>query len=69
LNKKRNKNDSAPPRKTAEEIEKEKQEKLQRRKSTYRKLNRKTPKGQPVMKYQMENIFRKIKDKMNKGII
>jgi hypothetical protein len=69
LNKKRNKNDYQPQRKTKEDIEKEKEEKLQKRKSVYRKLNRKTPKGQPVMKFQMEHIFKKIKDKITKGII
>ena len=55
--------------KTNEEIEKEKQEKTLRRKKTYRKLNRKTSKGQPIMKYQVEHMFQKIKDKINKGII
>jgi hypothetical protein len=69
LNKKRNIKDSQPQRKTKEEIEKEKEERLQKRKSIYRKLNRKTPKGQPVMKFQMEHIFKKIKDKINKGMI
>jgi hypothetical protein len=69
LNKKRNNNDTKTQRKTKEDIEKEKEEKLQKRKSMYRKLNRKTPKGQPVMKFQMEHIFKKIKDKINKGII
>jgi hypothetical protein len=56
-------------RKTYEEIEKEKESKLNIRKSTYKKLNKKTPKGQPVMKFQVEHIFKKIKDKINKGLI
>ena len=57
------------PRKTPEEILKEKEEKLLLRKKTFRKLNKKTPHGQPVMKYQMEHLFNKIKDKIQKGII
>ena len=62
LNKKRD-------RKTPEEIEKEKTEKLNKRKAVYKKLHKKTNKGQPVMKYQVEHIFKKIKDKLNKGLI
>lgn len=57
------------PRKTSEEILKEKEEKLIERKKTFRKLNKKTHRGQPVMKYQMEHIFNKIKNKIQKGII
>lgn len=57
------------PKKSAEEILKEKEEKLLLRKKTFRKLNKKTPHGQPVMKYQMEHLFKKIKDKLQKGII
>lgn len=56
-------------RKTKEEVDKEKLEKLNKRKSIYRKLHQKTPRGQPVMKYQVEHIFKKIKDKINKGLI
>jgi hypothetical protein len=56
-------------RKTFEEIEKEKELKLNKRKSTFKKLNKKTPKGQPVMKFQVEHIFKKIKEKINKGLI
>jgi hypothetical protein len=56
-------------RKTKEEVDKEKLEKLNKRKSIYRKLHQKTPRGQPVMKYQVEHIFKKIKEKINKGLI
>ncbi len=57
------------PKKTSEEILKEKEEKLLLRKKTFRKLNKKTQHGQPVMKYQMEHLFKKIQDKLHKGII
>ncbi len=62
LNKKRE-------RKSSEEIQKEKEIKLKKRQSMYKKLNKKTPKGQPVMKYKVEHIFNKIKHKINKGLI
>ena len=55
--------------KTQDEIKKEKDAKLEQRKKWYKKLNRKTDKGQPVMKYRVENLFYKIKDKISKGII
>jgi hypothetical protein len=57
------------PRKTSEEILKEKEEKLLERKKTFMKLNKKTTRGQPVMKYQMEHIFNKIKSKLQNGTI
>ncbi len=56
-------------RKSKEEHEKEKNDKLQKRKSIYKKLNMKTPKGQPVMKYKVQHLLHKIKDKISKGII
>jgi hypothetical protein len=59
LNKKRTKEDWA----------KEREEKLNKRKSIYKKLNKKTPKGQPVMKFKVQHLLHKIKDKISKGII
>jgi hypothetical protein len=56
-------------RRTKEDWEKEKEEKLQKRKNIYKKLNKKTPKGQPVMKFQVQHLLHKIKDKISKGII
>jgi len=55
--------------KSYDEVKKEKEEKLEKRKKLYKKLNRKTPKGQPVMKYRVENLFNKIKDKISKGVL
>jgi hypothetical protein len=54
-------------RKTPEEIQKEKEEKLKIRQNKCRKLNSKTTKGQPVMKFKIEHLFDKIKSKFAKG--
>ncbi len=56
-------------KRTQEDWEREKQEKMQKRKSLYKKLNQKTPKGQPVMKFQVQHLLHKIKDKISKGMI
>jgi hypothetical protein len=56
-------------RKTKEEYEKEIADKRNKRKKTYRNLNKKNPKGQPVMKYQVNHLLSKITDKIKKGII
>ena len=56
-------------RKSKEEHENEKHVKLQKRKNVYKKLNLKTPKGQPVMKYKVQHLLHKIKDKISKGLI
>jgi hypothetical protein len=56
-------------RKSKEEYEKEAEVKRNKRKKIYKNLNKKTPRGQPVMKYQVKNLLSKIKDKINKGII
>jgi hypothetical protein len=56
-------------RKSKEEYEKEKAVKLEKRKKIYKNLNKKTPKGQPVMRYQVKNLLAKIKDKISKGAI
>jgi hypothetical protein len=53
-------------RKTKEEIIKEKEDKIQQRQKTFRKLNKKTRKGQPVMKYKIEHLFNKIRNKFGK---
>ena len=52
-----------------EEIEKERQKKLNKRKKNYRNLHRTNKYGQPLMKYQIQNIFDKIKKKKKEGII
>ena len=56
-------------RKTTEEIEKEKKEKIDKRQKTFRNLNKKNKKGQPVMKFRVEHLFNKLKNKIDKGLI
>jgi hypothetical protein len=56
-------------KRTKEDWEKERAVKLQHRKKNFQKLNKKTPKGQPVMKFQVQHLLHKIKDKITKGII
>ena len=52
-----------------EEIEEDKLNKLNKRKKNYRNLHKTNKYGQPLMKYQIENLFRKIKKKKREGII
>lgn len=56
-------------KKTYQEVLNEKKEKLEKRKKIYKKLEKKTLKGQPVMRNKVESLFIKIKNKINKGII
>jgi hypothetical protein len=56
-------------RRSKEEYEKEIADKREKRKKIYRNLNRKTSKGQPLMKFQVSHLLSKIKDKINKGAI
>jgi hypothetical protein len=68
----KNKEDNLLQKKTKrskEEYEKEISEKREKRKKTYKNLNKKTPKGQPLMKYQVGHLLSKIKDKIAKGMI
>ena len=56
-------------KRTREEIEAERQKKINKRKKNYRNLHRTNKFGQPLMKYQIQNIFDKIKKKKKQGII
>ena len=56
-------------KKTREEIEAEKQKKLNKRRKNYRNLHKTNKYGQPLMKYQIANLFDKIKKKKREGII
>ena len=56
-------------KRTREEIESEKQKKLNRRKKNFKNLHRTNKYGQPLMKYQIANLFDKIKKKKREGII
>ena len=56
-------------KRTREEIEAERQKKLNKRRKNYRNLHRTNKFGQPLMKYQIQNIFNKIKKKKKEGII
>ena len=56
-------------KRTREEIEKDKQKKLKQRKKTFKNLHKTNKFGQPLMRYQIQNIFRKIKNKKEKGLI
>ena len=56
-------------KKTREEIEAEKQKKLNKRIKNYRNLHKTNKYGQPLMKYQIANLFDKIKKKKREGII
>ena len=56
-------------KRTREEIEAERQKKINKRKKNYRNLHRTNKFGQPLMKYQIQNIFNKIKKKKKEGII
>ena len=63
------KNNYLTNKRTREEIEKEKEKKLSKRKKIYRNLHKTNKFGQPLMKYQLQNIFQKIKNKKEKRII
>ena len=52
-----------------EEIEADKLKKLNKRKKNYRNLHKTNKYGQPLMKYQIANLFDKIKKKKRDGII
>ena len=56
-------------KKTREEIEAEKQKKLNKRRKNYRNLHKTNKYGQPLMKYQIANLFDRIKKKKREGII
>ena len=56
-------------KRTREEIEAERQKKINKRRKNYRNLHRTNTFGQPLMKYQIQNIFDKIKKKKKEGII
>ena len=56
-------------KRTREEIEAERQKKLNKRRKNYRNLHRTNKYGQPLMRYQIQNIFDKIKKKKKEGII
>ena len=56
-------------KRTREEIESEKQKKLNKRKKNFKNLHRTNKYGQPLMKYQIANLFDKIKKKKREGII
>ena len=56
-------------KRSREEIEKEKQKKINKRRKIYRNLHKTNKFGQPLMKYQIQNIFDKIKKKKKEGII
>ena len=70
--KKENKKDSKNfigNKRNREEIEADKLKKLNKRKKNYRNLNKTNKYGQPLMKYQIANLFDKIKKKKREGII
>ena len=56
-------------KRSREEIEIERQKKINKRKKNYRNLHRTNKFGQPLMKYQIQNLFDKIKKKKRDGII
>ena len=56
-------------KRTREEIEAERQKKINKRRKNYRNLHRTNKFEQPLMKYQIQNIFDKIKKKKKEGII
>ena len=56
-------------KRTREEIEAERQKKINKRRKNYRNLHRTNKFGQPLMKYQIQNIFDKKKKKKKEGII
>ena len=56
-------------KRSREDIELEIQKKINKRKKNYRNLHKTNKFGQPLMKYQLQNIFQKIKNKKEKGII
>ena len=50
-------------KRSREEIEADKQKKINKRKKNYRNLHKTNKYGQPLMKYQIANLFDKIKKK------
>ena len=56
-------------KRSREEIEEEKNKKINKRKKNYRNLHKTNKFGQPLMKYQIANLFDKIKKKKREGII
>ena len=70
--KKENKKDSKNfigNKRNREEIEADKLKKLNKRKKNYKNLHKTNKYGQPLMKYQIANLFDKIKKKKREGII
>ena len=56
-------------KRSREEIEADKQKKINKRKKNYRNLHKTNKYGQPLMKYQIANLFDRIKKKKREGII
>ena len=56
-------------KRSREDIELEIQKKINKRKKNYRNLHKTNKFGQPLMKYQIQNLFDKIKKKKRDGII
>ena len=56
-------------KRSREEIEEDKLKKLNKKIKNYRNLHRTNKFGQPLMKYQIANLFDKIKKKKREGII
>ena len=56
-------------KRSREEIEENKQKKINKRKKTFKNLHKTNKYGQPLMKYQIANIFDKIKKKKKEGLI
>ena len=56
-------------KRSREDIELEIQKKINKRKKNYRNLHKTNKFGQPLMKYQIQNLFDKIKKKKKEGII
>ena len=54
--------------KSKERMIEEKNRKINERKKTFKKLNEKTRRGQPVMKNKIEHLFNKIKANVDKEV-
>ena len=55
-------------KRSREEIEADKQKKINKRKKNYRNLHKTNKYGQPLMKYQIANLFDKIKKKKKEKV-
>ena len=56
-------------KRTREEIENDKQKKLKQRKQKFKNLHKTNKFGQPLMRYQIQNLLKKIKNKKEKGLL